>query len=322
MLILEGELANLAAAHEAAFLTAYESIDSQIGLFQKMSTEADQSISDLIDSLDSQIDYLDTYAENINKAMEKGVDKGLIQKLSDGSEESAKILAAIVAGGDKDIKALNEKFGKVEEGKQKFSGTVADMETDFQTNMDAINAELDGLVKDMDKSSEAGAAARQTGESYASGLRSKRDAVYNASAALAKASNQGWKDYYIQRSPAKRAIETAAQTADSYAMGVEQRTKHMKETTGRFASAANDAYVDKMKDITIKATPVMYNLSELPQRKAVKSGDVIVHVDARGATVRSEDDIKRISDGIANKISQKLAKEAQRKITARGGKVI
>ncbi len=317
MLILEGELANLAAAHEAAFLTAYESIDSQIGLFQKMSTEADQSITDLIASLDSQVNYLDTYADNITKAMEKGVDKGLIQKLSDGSEESAKYLAAIVAGGEKDIKALNEKFGKVEEGKQKFSGTVADMETDFKTNMDAINAKLDGLVKDMNKSDEAAKAAAQTGDSYASGLRSKRDAVYNASAALAKASNQGWKDYYIQRSPAKRAIETAAQSADSYAMGIESRTKHMKETTGKFAQASNDAYADKMKEITLKATPVIYNLSADSQRQVeapakVSGGDIIVHVHGDGMIVRNESDIK--------KISQSLAEEARRKIKAKGGR--
>ncbi len=317
MLLLEGELANLAAAHEAAYQAAYESIDGQIGLFQTMSGTADQEIGDLIKALDSQIDYMDTYADNINKAMEKGVDKGLIQKLSDGSEESAKILAAIVAGGDKDIKALNEKFGKVEEGKQKFSGTVADMETDFKTNMDAINTKLDNLVKDMNKSSEAASAAAQTGDSYASGLRSKRDAVYNASAALAKASNQGWKDYYQQRSPAKRAIETAAQSADSYAMGVESRTKHMKETTGKFAQAANDAYADKMKEVTLKATPVMYNLSNVSQRQVEapsKSGDgnIIVNVSGDGMIVRNESDIK--------KISQDLAKEVQRKIKAKGGK--
>ena len=319
MLVLEGELANLAAAHEAAYEAAYESIDGQIGLFQAMSSEADQSISDLISALDTQISYMDTYADNINKAMEKGVDKGLIQQLSDGSEESARILAAIVAGGEDDINTLNEKFGKVEEGKEKFSGTVANMETDFKENMDAIEEELDGLVKGMDKSDEAAAAAEETGDSYASGLRSRWRSVYNASAALAEASNQGWKDYYQQHSPAKRAIEAAAQTADSYATGFEQRTKHMKETTGKFATAANDAYVDKMKEVTIKATPIIYNLSDVPKtqsfapsKTATGGGNVIVQVYGEGMIVRNESDLK--------KISQNLAEEARKKIAAKGGK--
>ncbi len=319
MLVLEGEMANLAAAYDAAYNAAYESIDGQIGLFQTMSSEADQSITDLIASLDTQITYMDTYAENINKAMEKGVDKGLVQQLSDGSEESAKILAAIVAGGEEDIASLNEKFGKVKEGKEEFSSTVADMETDFKTKMDAIGKELDGLTEDMNRSDEAAKAAKDTGDSYASGLRSKWSDVYNANKSLARAANQGWTDYYQQHSPAKRAIEAAAQTADSYAMGFESRIKNMEQTTGKFALAANDAYVNTMKDVTLKAAPVMYNLSVFPQRQAesqsraaTKVGDIIVQIDARGMVVRSENDIKKISKSLAN--------ETQRKIAARGGK--
>ena len=43
---------------------------------------------------------METYAANIQKAMELGVDEGLVKKLADGSEESAQILAAIVEGGE------------------------------------------------------------------------------------------------------------------------------------------------------------------------------------------------------------------------------
>ncbi len=310
MLILEGELANLATAHETAYLAAYDSLDGQIGLFETLSGVADQEIGDLITALDSQITYMDTYADNINKAMDKGVNKGLVQKLSDGSEESAKILAAIVQGGEDDIKLLNEKFGKVEEGKEAFSGTVADMETDFKNNMDAIDEKLDELVEDMNKADKAAAAASQTGESYASGLRSKTDAVYNASAALAKASNQGWKDYYQQHSPSKLAIAEASQTADSYIMPFEQRSKKMEETVGKFAMAANDAYVDTMKEVTIKATPILYNLSgvKLPEPpKPVKGGDINIHIDAKGIIVRSDNDIKKISQGLATEVARKIA---------------
>lgn len=319
LFILEQELANLATAYETSYNAAFESIDGQIGLFQTMSSKGDQSIKDLIDSLDSQVNYLDTYADNINKAMEKGVDKGLVQKLSDGSEESAKILNTIVQGGDKDIQRLNEKFGKVEEGKRKFSTTVANMETDFKKNMDAIEKELDGMVSDMNRSDEAGQAARDTGGSYASGLRSKWQSVYDASADLAKAANQGWNDYYEQHSPAKRAIRAAAQTADSYAMGLEKQTKNIEAAGGNLAKAANDAYVNTMKNVTLKATPVMYNLSVFPERRAQAEvhaakggGDIIVNVYGKGMIVRNENDI--------DNISKKLADEAKRKIAAKGGK--
>jgi TP901 family phage tail tape measure protein len=316
MLLLEGELANLSAAHEVAYNAAYDNINGAIGLFENMELEGEKSIDDLIGSLDTQIVYMDTYGANLKKAMEMAVDEGLVQKLSDGSKESAGILAGIVQGGEDEIKALNEKFGLVEEGKGKFSGVVADMETDFNTNMDAINTKLDGLVKDMNKADTAATAARQTGSSYASGLRSKYTEVYNASAHLAEGANKGWTDYYQQHSPAKRAIDTGAQTADSYAMGIESKTKHIEETTGKFALAANDAYIDKMKEVTIKATPIRYNLSSVSQRQEAparsRGGNITIQVYGKGMIVRNESDI--------TKISQQLAKEAKRKIAAKGGR--
>lgn len=315
-------LEELKAAHIEAYDAAYENISNQIGLFESISEKSyssaknvDKAIGDMISSLESQSKYMDTYAENIKKAIEKGVDKGLVQKLSDGSVESAKTLATIVQGGEDKIKELNEKFGKVEEGKQKFAGTVADMETDFKTKMDAINKKLDGFVQDMNKADEAAKAAKETGSSYASGLRSKYNEVYNASAALAKASNKGWKDYYQQHSPSKLAIKEASQTADSYIYPFEERAKKMEETVGKFALAANDAYVDTMKDVTLKATPILYNLSGAQKSepaKPIKCGDINIQIDARGMTVRNDSDIKKISQG--------LATEVERKIAAKGGK--
>lgn len=319
LLLLEGELNNLAAAHEEAYWAAYDNIDGQIGLFETMSAEADQSIGDLIASLDSQIAYMDTYAANIEKAMALGVDKGLVQKLSDGSQESAKILDAIVNGGEDDIARLNEKLGKVEEGKNTFSTTVEDMEKDFGKKMDAINASLDGLVKDMNKSDAAATAGAQTGDSYATGLRNKYWSVYNESYRLGRAAIDGYKKGAGQNSPSKFAIAEARTTADSYAMGFEQRTKHMEDTVAKFAVAANTSYADTMKEIQSKAAPIIYNLSGLqtaqndsaPIRVAQKSGDVTVNVYGEGMIVRNESDIK--------KISQNLAIEAQRKIAAKGG---
>lgn len=221
-----------------------------------MSIKGKANINDLISSLDSQISYMDDYAANIKKAMELGVNEGLIAKLSDGSKESAKILAGIVADGGKNVDELNEKFAEVENGKQEFAGIVADMKTDFGTKMDAIQARLDLLVNEMDKADEAGKAAKETGDSYAAGLRSRIDAVYNAAKALAQAANKGWNDYYEKHSPAKVAIKAAAETADSYAMGFEQRFKKIEETTRKFARAANEGYTKTMQEIEWYSRPL------------------------------------------------------------------
>lgn len=246
---LGAEIANLQASYDESYAKAYESISGQIGLFQEMDGAAKQSIGDLIGALDSQISYMDTYAANIQRAMELGVDKGLIAKLSDGSEQSAKYLAAIVEDGGKRIPELNEKFGLVEEGKDKFAKQVATMETDFDAKMTAIGKRLDDLVDEMDKSEEAGTAARQTGESYAKGLWDEYNEVYNAGAALAAAANKGWKDTFVQRSPAKLAIRTAEETGGSYVIGLDNKVSDMEKEGEKMATATNDAYLKRSEEI-------------------------------------------------------------------------
>ena len=46
-------------------------------------------------------------------AMELGVDKELLEQLSDGSEQSAAILQEIVNGSEEKIEELNETFARV-----------------------------------------------------------------------------------------------------------------------------------------------------------------------------------------------------------------
>lgn len=121
-----------------SYNTAYENIQGQIDLFQEMKTETDETIGGMIDNLESQAEYLNQYADNIKKAMEYGIDEGLLEKLSDGSEESAKYLQAIVNDGGKHIAELNEQLSRVEEGKQKFADTVATMQTDYDTKMQTM----------------------------------------------------------------------------------------------------------------------------------------------------------------------------------------
>ena len=110
---LISKMNELQAAYEESYNAAMESIDGQLGLFNELDGSAKTSIDNLIGTLQGQVSYMETYAANIQKAMELGVDEGLIKKLSDGSEESAQILAAIVEGGEEDIAALNEQLAKV-----------------------------------------------------------------------------------------------------------------------------------------------------------------------------------------------------------------
>ena len=159
---LTEEMEALEGAYVDAWDAAYDSIDKQLGLFKELDGTAQRSIDDLIKTLSGQVDYMNTYAENIQKAMDLGVNQGLVQKLSDGSEESAQILAAIVEGGENKIAELNGQFAKVEEGKAAFSETVAAMKTDFDEKMSDLEKRMHQTVDELNVSIDAAAAGADT----------------------------------------------------------------------------------------------------------------------------------------------------------------
>ena len=132
------DVSTLQSAYNDAKTAAADSISSQIGLFQEFDGSAKESIDDLTNTLLGQKQAMDTYADNLKEAARRGVDEGLIAKLSDGSQESAQILAAIVAGSDDQIDALNQAFEGVSEGTDYFSSTVAGMQIDFDSSVNAM----------------------------------------------------------------------------------------------------------------------------------------------------------------------------------------
>lgn len=160
------EVDRLADSYTDAYNAAYDSISGQFGLFEKLSVEVDTSVADMIAALESQVSYMDSYAENLMAAATMGLSDGLLAQLSDGSKESAAYLQAIVEDGGKKIAALNAAFGKVEEGKELFSDTVAELQEDFAAATDAVQQKLADNIEAMDLGPEAAQSAYNTFKAY------------------------------------------------------------------------------------------------------------------------------------------------------------
>ena len=193
---VQDDIDALCEAYDAAYESARSSIDGQIGLFDIMATETELSITDMQAAFDSQIEYLNTYSENLRKAAEYGLDEGLISSLSDGSEESAGYLNAIIenieALGDSSAEAqafvddFNSSFQEVEAAKDEFATTVATMETDFDEKMAEIEGRLDEAIDNMNMETDAATAAKQTMDAYTQAI---RDGTSNAVSAAESAAN-------------------------------------------------------------------------------------------------------------------------------------
>lgn len=239
---LISEMENLQAAYEESYNSAMESIDGQLGLFNELDGSAKASIEDLIGTLQGQVAYMETYAANIQRAMELGVDEGLIRKLSDGSEASAQILAAIVEGGEEDIAALNEQLAKVEEGKDNFSQTVADMENDFNEKMTAIEKRVKEMVDELDASTEAQTAGMATIGGYINGAESMRSSLVAKYKSLATAANNSFTSTLDINSPSRVFREHGKNTVRGAIEGVEEEELDLERAYSALAESAIRAY--------------------------------------------------------------------------------
>ena len=120
----------LAKAYDEVYKSAYNSISGQLSLFGEAPKAEEKSVNSMIENLKAQKKYLDEYVSNLNAVKEMGLNKEIVAQLSDGSAESAAYLQEIVTNGASKIDELNTAFAQVEEGKQTFASTVADMQTE------------------------------------------------------------------------------------------------------------------------------------------------------------------------------------------------
>ena len=194
-----GRLAELQATYESI----RAGIDSVATGFADLSAATDQyetSAGDMIDSLQSQIDYMNEYAANLQAAKDMGLSDALVEELSDGSAQSAAYLEAIVADGGESIEELNAKFAEVETGKQAFVDTVAEALPGFQETIAEITTTLNDAVDDWNQNEAAQAAGADTIEGLMTGL-DRYDEIFALGQQMGQAFTAGYNQAMDIHSP-------------------------------------------------------------------------------------------------------------------------
>lgn len=154
---IKAELSELADYYQQVRDDAFESINSQIALFDDFAasvSEDTDTVEEMMDIWARQTENLAAYTENLKKAAEYGLDDGLVRSLSDGSTESAGYLATIIGkieelgGSTEGMSAEASTF--VDEFNASFARTV-DAKNSFADTVEAIEIEMDGVVAELGK---------------------------------------------------------------------------------------------------------------------------------------------------------------------------
>ena len=189
-------------------------------------TRAQTTADDLLASLQSQNDFITQYVENIQRATEIGLNENLLASLSDGSEESAAQLQAIIdkvdeLGGERSqsartfIAEINGAFKDVETAKDTFAGTVATMETDFDEKMTAIEKRMDTAIDNLTMEDDAAKAAHDTIQAYVDAIRDGVGDAESAALAVANAASKALSSTYTGSSSTATVPGHAAGTTNA-----------------------------------------------------------------------------------------------------------
>ena len=267
---------------------AYKNISGSIGLFDDMTIKSGKSVNKMIDSLKSQVKYMDNYSSNMKRAAELGIDQGLLAKLSDGSEESAAILQSIVDDGGEHIEELNTELAKVEEGKKTFSDTYASMVTDFDKNMGQIETRLGLAVDSMNQAQEAYDNGSDTVKGFIKGSQSHYTEIYNAYKKVAEQANRAVKNTLKIQSPSRVMMQLGEYTTEGFAEGA---LKELDTVQNAFAQIARAPI--NMPDVSVPASQ--------------PNSSIVVNVPIQVSRQMTDADITRKADMITNIVSRKFA---------------
>ena len=140
-------ITTLQTAYEEAKTAAYDSISSQVGLFEELSVQSDLTAQQMADNLGTQTDTFKQYTEDLNTAAELMSTSAspqfnkIVQSLMNMGIDGAGYLHELVVAAQEDSTTFNEvlsEFADMETAKEELSNAIADMQTNYTSGMESL----------------------------------------------------------------------------------------------------------------------------------------------------------------------------------------
>lgn len=170
-------------AWEQAYASIYQSVNSQVGLFDALNVASDVNAQQMAANLATQTQAYNDYTSNLSYMMNlaaqdtSGNTAAIVQAIADMGIQGAGYLQELVNAAEKNdgsLQAILDNYGEAEAAKNKMVRALADMKT-------GGSDEVSGMVKDIrGQSGDASSATNEVVESAAEGIDSAEPAVDSA----------------------------------------------------------------------------------------------------------------------------------------------
>lgn len=125
---------------------ARQSLDSTIGLFSKLKFESEDTAATIVENWQTQQEAFNNYAQNLQAAIDMGLDEALVKQLSDGSQQSMEYLQILVNGAGASVEEINAAFqglsGAKDVAATAIAGVKEGIDVELQGVGESINATL------------------------------------------------------------------------------------------------------------------------------------------------------------------------------------
>lgn len=183
---VETSLEELATKYDEVYQSALESFSGQYNLWDEVEKGSATSVSTLMDNLDSQISYWENYANNLENLKNRNIEglDELVSSMDDGSTESAAALAGMAEASEDDLQAMVNKYNDLQGEQSRTATSVAELKTNFNSEMDEMSSKMKGTIDDMNLSEEASKSAKDTIDAYVEKIRSGVSSASTAASAV------------------------------------------------------------------------------------------------------------------------------------------
>lgn len=153
---VEAEEKRLNEAYAQAVEQRAKSINDFAGLFDQVSVKSETTGKELLENLRGQVEYLGTWATEIEKLAARGIDQGLLAQLREMGPKAAPELAALNSLTDAElaeyVKLWQQKAAESrKQAVSELSGLRADTDTQIKGLYTDAAAQLENLRKEFDK---------------------------------------------------------------------------------------------------------------------------------------------------------------------------
>ncbi|MEA5048400.1 MAG: phage tail tape measure protein [Eubacteriales bacterium] len=274
---------------EAAVAGAEQTAGGLLSVVEVVQVASD----DVITALQSQTQFFNEYAENIKAAAEHGLNEGLVAALSNGSMESARILAGLASEGWANVDELNAAFEDTQRGKEALETNVSEANATAEGELQKIVDNVNAMVDEFNQSGEATTAGVETINAYVSGLNSNISGVSSAVDEINKAIGK-----IVRKVSVKVKVETETGKNGGKATGlsyVPYDEFNINLHKGEMVLTALQAEALRAQQRADNYGTVLDASNTTVQNNQTFGGDTKIEVNVSKLVVREEADVRKIA---------------------------